>query len=89
MDHDVVLVHVGELLVSGLRTLEGVADCPLHAVPGVDRNLGGDLVGVSVRTEPPMPVYDPSVPSRTTTKSISPRFASGLVTPEKSFEGAG
>ena len=33
--------------------------------------------GVPTRSAPPLPVYGPSVPSRTTTKSISPGSASG------------
>ncbi len=34
--------------------------------------------GVPVRMEPPLPTYGPSVPSRTTTKSMSGRPASGV-----------
>ncbi len=33
--------------------------------------------GVPTRSAPPLPTYGPSVPSRTTTKSTSPGFASG------------
>ncbi|CPU66572.1 Uncharacterised protein [Mycobacteroides abscessus] len=43
--------------------------------------------GVPVRSEPPLPTYGPSVPSRTTTKSISPGSASGDVTPGYSLPG--
>ncbi len=43
--------------------------------------------GVPTRSAPPFPVYGPSVPSRTTTKSTSPGFASGEVTPGKIREG--
>ena len=37
--------------------------------------------GVPLRSTPPLPVYGPSVPSRTTTKSIAGSPASGEVTP--------
>ena len=43
--------------------------------------------GVPVRSEPPLPTYGPSVPSRTTTKSISPGSARGEVTPGYSLPG--
>ena len=43
--------------------------------------------GVPVLIVPPLPVYGPSVPSRTTTKSISGLPASGVPTPGKSLLG--
>ena len=45
MDHDIVLVHIGQLLVPGLGAFEGIAHGPFDAVPGVDRDLGRHLVG--------------------------------------------
>ena len=42
---------------------------------------------VPTRIAPPVPVYGPSVPSRTTTKSISGSPASGLLTPGYSRPG--
>ena len=45
-DQDVVLVHEGELLAGAVvGPAEGVADHALHAVGGVQRHLGGHLVG--------------------------------------------
>ncbi len=43
--------------------------------------------GVPVRSVPPLPTYGPSVPSRTTTKSISGSPASGDCTPGNSRPG--
>ena len=43
--------------------------------------------GVPTRIAPPVPVYGPSVPSRTTTKSMSGLPASGLLTPGYSRDG--
>ena len=67
----VVLVDEREVLARpGLGAGEGVADDPLDAEPRVDADLGGDLVRGAARSAPPLPTYGPSVPSRTTTKSI-------------------
>ena len=79
-------MHQGDLVAPPGRALERVADDPLDAVRGVDADLGGDLVpGCRARTTPPLPQYRPSVPSRTTTKSISlpavTQSASGVGTP--------
>ncbi|CPU59803.1 Uncharacterised protein [Mycobacteroides abscessus] len=43
--------------------------------------------GVSTRIAPPLPVYGPSVPSRTTTRSMAGFPASGPVTPGYSLAG--
>jgi hypothetical protein len=82
----VVLVHQGEVLAgAGLGAGEGVTHDALDPEAGVDADLGGDLVRVPVRSDPPLPTYGPSVPSRTTTKSMpfgaTRSTASGLSTP--------
>ena len=45
VDEHVVLVHKGQVLARArLGTGEGIAHDPLHAIPGVDADLGRDLV---------------------------------------------
>ncbi|BAS17486.1 hypothetical protein AHiyo8_57890 [Arthrobacter sp. Hiyo8] len=80
-DQDVVLVDEGDVLSGTLAgAAEGVTDNALDAVGRVERYLGGNLVGGAPRSVPPLPTYGPSVPSRTTMKSMSPGLASGLPT---------
>ena len=86
VDEHVLLVHEGHMLPALHGQLEGVTHHTFHAVGGVD-GLGGTSFGVPRRTAPPAPQYRPSVPSRTTTKSISPGLASGEVTPLYSLDG--
>src|SRR6185312_12182323 len=44
VDQHVVLVYQREPLAAGGGAAEGVADHALHAVGGIDRNLGGNFV---------------------------------------------
>ena len=70
----VLCTSVSCLRGRGCGPRERVPDDPLDAVRRVDADLGGDLVPACRRAAtPPLPTYGPSVPSRTTTKSISPR----------------
>ncbi len=88
VDEHVGLVHEGEL-ATRRRAARAKASLTTRSTPNAVLRLTSVATswGVPTRIDPPLPVYGPSVPSRTTTKSTSPGSASGVGTPGKIRDG--